>query len=368
MILHRDGGTSRRGNAGGMPLSAPDLGRLLRRARTRQGLRMEDVSARTGLPLDQLDALEAGTVDRILDRMAILKTLRRYADFLGLPGERFVIALVDHWPAQSTPSPPIAAFQPPAAGLDPGRPVIGTGAHSPLDTGTTPVALAVPGPGAGAQDRTVTDLHDTATANPLAASVHSNTAQVSLTMADTGVTPALPPPGRTETARRPTHAPLALRILVALVALAVLAGVAGLVIHHYEPHWLNSPGGTHAQQPPTRRAAKGSSKGNKGGTRVFTRVSASSDTASFEVRAPVFLVQMTVVGGDCWVQATGAGKTAPTFSGLLDSGQSKFFLVQHSLILEVGSVAAHVVVTVGKQTVGSYIPRVAPFTMTFKGV
>ncbi|MGH9092202.1 MAG: helix-turn-helix domain-containing protein, partial [Acidimicrobiales bacterium] len=154
MNRHRDVGT-RRGDARWMPASVPELARTLRRARTRQGLRLEDVSARTGLPLEQLQAIETGTVERIPDRVAILRTLRRYADHLGLPGDRFVLAAVDHWPT-TLGHPTTVVAVPPAAGAVAGAvagpstvaTVAGAGpararhVPGPVDTGVVPVAAA----------------------------------------------------------------------------------------------------------------------------------------------------------------------------------------------------------------------------------
>ena len=128
MIRRHDGGTRQDDAATGTPSSVPEVGRLLRRARTRQGLRLEDVSARTGLNLLQLEALESGTVDRIPDRVVVLKTLRRYADFLGLPGDRFVLAMVDHWPSPSAAPPVVPVPSPPAPEV---RPVAATAATRP---------------------------------------------------------------------------------------------------------------------------------------------------------------------------------------------------------------------------------------------
>jgi len=90
VILHRDGSVRRMG-AAPRPASVPDLARVLRQARAARGLELDAVSAQTGIPLDQLYDLESGTVDRLPDRVAMLKALSRYAGFLNLPGDQFVM-------------------------------------------------------------------------------------------------------------------------------------------------------------------------------------------------------------------------------------------------------------------------------------
>jgi hypothetical protein len=191
-------------------------------------------------------------------------------------------------------------------------------------------------------------------------------------MADTGVTAAVPGPHRRASGHRRTGAPVALRILVALVALAVLVGVAGLVVHKVKPKWLQSIGITHSNPPSTSSTT---APGHPTTTTTapsapasFSLVSTTPTTASFDVRASTFLVRVLATGNPSWVQATVPGQAAPLFSGILTAGQSKDFIGQQSLTVEVGSSAAHLFVSVGKKTVGLYLPPAAPYTMTFQGV
>src|ERR1019366_233686 len=106
VILHRDGSVRRMGTEA-KPASVPDLARVLRQARTARGLELGSISEQTGIPLDQLQDLESGTVDPLPDRVAILKALSRYAAFLSLPGDQFVMTLVEHWPNAPTGAPPV---------------------------------------------------------------------------------------------------------------------------------------------------------------------------------------------------------------------------------------------------------------------
>lgn len=347
MILHRDGAGSRRGDAGRLPTSVPELGRNLRRARTCQGLRLEEVSERTGLPVGQLEALEAGTVDRIPDRIDVCQTLRRYADYLGLPGDRYALSLIDLWPATPLSSGPVVVVQAPVASSP-----VAAGAARGTKTGAVPVIAVSRRPPAAPSTSVATG----------AEGVHSNTAQVPLAVVDTGVTPAVP--GRpAQKARRP-GAPVWLRLVVALVALAVLAGVAGLVIHQVRPSWLTSLGITHGP------AAKGPAKAGAPASKpaVFTVASTSSTGATFDIRASAFLVRVIPVGSASWMQATDSEHVSPIFAGVVAAGQSHDFLVTGSITVEVGSPSAHAFISVGNKVVGFYFPTAAPFTMTFQTV
>jgi len=361
VILHREGAASRRGDAGALPTSVPELGRNLRRARTRQGLRLEDVSQRTGLPVGQLEALEAGTVDRIPDRIDVCQTLRRYADYLGLPGDRYALSLIDHWPATPAGSGPVVVVQAPATSSA----AAGVGVARRRDTGAVPV-IAVSRSAAGRPPASSVGAPVARSGSGTGATtegVHSNTDQVPLAVVDTGVTPAVP--GRPAPRPRKPGAPLWLRLLVGLVALAVLVGVAGLVIHQVEPKWLNSLGITHTHSP--RPSAPTSSKPAVV-PGVFAVASTTSTGATFNIRAPAFLVRVIPVGGASWMQATDAQHVSPIFAGVIGPGQSKDFLVTQSITVEVGSPSAHVFVSVGNKVVGFYFPTAAPFTMTFQSV
>lgn len=378
MNRHRDVGT-RRGDAPGMPASVPEVARSLRRARTRQGLRLEDVSARTGLPLQQLQALETGAVDRIPDRVAVLRTLRRYADHLGLPGDRFVLAAVDHWP--TAPGHPTTVVPvPPPAEPAPGTWLPGTGT-APAVAPAVATRVAPPGWSPEATGRAAaTAPAATATTAAVAATgqapaVHPGTAQVPATpFRDTGVVPAYQPPTGPRASRpHRRRTPLGLRILVGAVGVAVLAGVAGLLVDHFEPRWLQDLGITHRPHTPPAAAGSHGATGTSttAGTTTqstFAVASTTPTSATLAVRSPSFTVQLTAVNGSAWIQATAAGKTAPTYAGVLTPGASKTFSVQHALVVQVGSVAAHLAVSVGGRAVGTYVPTAAPFTVTVQSV
>ncbi|MGO9456379.1 MAG: helix-turn-helix domain-containing protein [Acidimicrobiales bacterium] len=372
MTRRHDGGNRRGDAATGTPSSVPEVGRLLRRSRTRQGLHLEDVAARTGLNLHQLEALETGTVDRIPDRVVVLQTLRRYADFLGLPGDRFVLAVVDHWPSP-TAAPPVVPVAPrPVAAVAPAA-VAATSAVAvgpPLaPTGTVPVTAVT---------RVDRPVHVT----PHPTGVPSTTAQVNAVpntkvpsaaaqvnaVPNTGVIPAVRPQAPRGPRARPSTA--ALSVAIGVLAVAVMLGIGALLVHRYEPRWLSDIGVTQAPtSPSTTTAGSGSHAHHPSGapTQTLTVATTSPNAANLTVHSQSFQVTVKATGGSSWVQATQSGQAAPAFSGVLAPGQTQVFRVDGSLQLEVGSVSAHVVVATGLRALGSYVPPAAPYTMTISG-
>ena len=364
MIRHRDGGPRHSGTPG-LPSSVPELARTLRRVRTRQGLRLEDVSVRGGLPLAQLEALESGTVDRMPDRVATVKALRAYATFLGLSGDQFALALVELWPAVLSAQPPVVA-------------VHGTPGVVPV-TGA-PTAM-VPGVAAttGAPTGQVTAVATSLTgAWPITGTHSAVPGPPKMTgLADTGVTPAVTgPPHRP---RRRAGAPLWLKGVITLVVLAILVAAAGLIIQEVQPSWLRSLGITHGP---------GNTTGGSGGETTTTTsarststtstqppssgtlkpVSTTATAATFDLKTPTATVVVTAVGNPSWVQVTTSGQPGPLFSSILQTGQSQSFPVHQSLIVEIGSSAAHLSVTSAGKSLGAYVPTVAPYTLTFNAV
>jgi transcriptional regulator with XRE-family HTH domain len=354
-MRHRDGG-NRRNGAPAMPASVPELARTLRRVRTRQGLRLEDVGARTGLPLDELERLESGEVGRLEDRVATVKALRVYANALGLSGDLYALSLVEHWPAARPSSPPAVAI-----GERRGPAVV---ADAP--TATVP---RVPGPSSA-----TTTPSATTTSLPVAVAVADapswpGTSSTAVAVLDTGLTPAVSGLPHRPRRHRRVGTPLWLRALVVVVALAVVVGVAGLVIQAVQPSWLRAIGLTHADHPGTSGSTATSGTAAPTTTAVAVnglRLTSTTPTAAtFAVRASTFTVETSAVGNPSWVQITEAGQTTPLFAGILEAGQSKSFSTQHSLVVEVGSSAAHLFVSSGAKNLGLYFPKAAPYTVTF---
>ncbi|HVX20808.1 MAG TPA: helix-turn-helix transcriptional regulator [Acidimicrobiales bacterium] len=375
MIRHRDGGPRHNGTPG-LPSSVPELARTLRRVRTRQGLRLEDVSVRGGLPLAQLEALESGTVDRMPDRVATVKVLRGYADFLGLSGDQFALALVDIWPTVPSAQFPIAAVHG------------STGAVPP----TGPPTVAVPGIGAaGAPTGQVASVTAALPGTPLTGAwpttgTHPTGGPSGVRgLADTGVAPAVTGPPhrprrRDRRSDRRDGAPLWLKGVVTVVVVAILVAAAGLIIQEVKPSWLRSLGITHAPAG----GSGGSSGGGSGGGNTTTSsprsttssappsgsgtlkpATTTATTATFDLRGATPTVAVAAVGNPSWVQVTATGQADPLFSGILQAGQTQSFPVHQSLVVEIGSSAAHLSAAAAGKDLGSYIPTVAPYTLTF---
>src|SRR5579884_404147 len=97
MILHR-GGSARR-EAEPVPSGLVPLGRALRRARMSRGLAVADASRQSGLTPLEIEALEGGQPGSLPSPVHTVNLLRRYAGYLGLPADRYALALLDAWPA-----------------------------------------------------------------------------------------------------------------------------------------------------------------------------------------------------------------------------------------------------------------------------
>ncbi len=356
-MRHRDGGNRRNGSPK-KPASVAELARTLRRVRTRQGLRLEDVSARTGLPLDELERLESGDVGRLEDRVATVKALRIYASSLGLSGDLYALSLVEHWPAARPATAPGAAsderWAPTAAGDAPTATVPRVAGVPTATTTASVPAIAV----AVADAPPNTDVP-----------AWPGTTSTAVAVLDTGLTPAVSGLPHRPRRHRRAGTPLWLRALVVVVALAVLVGVAGLVIQAVQPSWLQTIGITHPNHPgaSTTTVTTGTSSTTTtaapaSGLRL---VSTTPTAATFSVRASTFTVETSAVGNPSWVQVTDPGQTAPLYAGILEAGQSKSFSTQHSLVVEVGSSAAHLFVSSGAKNLGFYFPKAAPYTVTF---
>src|SRR5581483_2630175 len=124
--------------------------RSLRKAREQAGLTLDEAAARAGLSSTDVQGLESGTVARLRDRVETLRSLRTYADALGLPGNDYALAVIDLWPARSPDSgqvPVVSVTTAPPNGHSPGGggwPLDRTGAADFSVTGVVPQLGAVP--------------------------------------------------------------------------------------------------------------------------------------------------------------------------------------------------------------------------------
>lgn len=80
------------------PADPIELGLLLRTARERSELRLEDVRDAISVPVVDLDALERGRLETLHTQQAAVVVLFRYAQHLGLEPDELVPVLRAHWP------------------------------------------------------------------------------------------------------------------------------------------------------------------------------------------------------------------------------------------------------------------------------
>jgi Helix-turn-helix domain len=361
VILHRDG-AGRHSGADVKPASVPELSRVLRQARTGRGLELNSVSQETGIPLDLLQDLESGTVDRLPDRVAILKALSQYAAFLDLPGDQFVMTLVEHWPNSLGGTPPVVVVHDgPINGNRATDTATGTGTLAPpavvddLSTRAVPVSV------------TTSAAPPTSIGLPVFEGRHNSTAQVPMVMADTGVTPAI---------KRTPDDGLGIVIVRSLVIVATLllaVGTAWLVVNHLRPQWLaklhipyTSKGVTDTGLGTAKPATTGNSTTPTTSTKPTMQLtSAASSGANFAVSTALFDVRVSAEGGPAWFSISDPLSTKPEFVGTLQNGQSHLVAANRQLTVVVGSTAARLAVQVNKHVIGTYVPPGAPFTITF---
>jgi hypothetical protein len=402
VILRRDAAPRRAADPVD-PTSVPDLARTLRQTRLQRGLDLDGASAACGVPVAQLEDFEAGTVSRLPDRVAVLKGLRRYADSLDLPGERFVLVMVEHWPddevvtssvgALGATGEVVAVAAGSAAPTTVAGPEVG-GLFLVPDTLTTTAALPAQPAVTGLPSAQVA----TATNGGIAwagngTSGDASTDQVPLVLADTGVTPAV-------RAWRPSVGSLgadsvAIEYLCGFLAVLLVIGGAWLGVNHWRPQWLRtihvpytskplplaagprptttptsaSPAGRGVGTPTTAphvapttapsRAAKG-----LGGGPALRLTSVTGDHATFAVRATTFTVRVHCVGGDAWVQVSGSTPT-PVYAQVVPANGTKDFHGRAQLTMLIGSSAARLTILHGTHVIGTYTPPSAPFSMTF---
>ena len=335
--------------------TAHDVARALRHARVRQGLSVKDVGLRTGIPVSLLRAAETGSLS-LPDQLATLKTVRAYADFLGLPGDRYALALLEHWPTKGAPG---------GSGTNPTAttPVI------PRSDGSS-VAAGDPTPGTTAGGADATAPVPLVTPVPPAREVGS---EPFYAFEDTGVSPAVPAAGA-PVYRGRGRVPAGLRVGVGVTAVAVVTALAFLAIDRLHPSWLGvttptPPAGTRPATPaPAPRAGHPVHHHTTTAPGVTLRpVTTTPASTVFRVGTSPF--QLTVSAtpiGPCWVQVSVPTAAAPAFAGMLSPGQSTTVSVARSATVEVGSSSGRISVAAGSERLlSTYAPRVAPSRTTF---
>jgi hypothetical protein len=344
MALHRDSRPSPR-EMRAITASVPDIGRSLRLAREQRDLSLDEAAAQAGLPSTDIEAFESGTVGRMRDRVETLRSLRAYADSLGLPGHDYVLAVVDLWPT---------ADQLPARAPDSGQvPVVSlttapAGGHSPPGAGRTGAAAfsvsgvvlpAVPAP-----------AHDTGP----------------VPIVDTGEIPAVKQTVGT-----------GLKVLVGAAAVLVVVGLFTLTEHSHfagwdkqaradSSHWIHNAKVAAGLAPKTTKVAAPPAPGTA--PKVVMVQNPAADSVTVNVHAATFSVKMVAFKTPSWVQVTDSEQQAPIFQQVLAGGANMTFNVAHSLTIETGSASARAYIYDGTTFIGYYFPSKAPYTLTFNAL
>jgi Helix-turn-helix domain len=360
----RSGGESpTEGGANLMPASLPDVARALQRAREQADLTVAAAADRAGLSAGVVEALESGNVGQQHDRIATLRSLRVYADSLGLPGSDYVLVAVEQWPVPGTVLttsgetavvPVVSISSAPAGGHFPAG---GHGSVWPGDaTGVTPTTTGV------MERLRPTSVNDTGRLPAL----------------DTGRVPAV------DTGEVPAvsfRVPGFLKFMVALVAFLVVLGGAALIERGHLTGWYDSARSTTTRWVDNAKSAVGitSSPGHGHHTtttpttavkridhsKVTMKAGTGGISENISVAATSFTVKVLATKGPCWVSVSTAPGLTPLFEQDLQPGQSHTFVVTSSLIVQTGSSAGGVVFYEGIKAIGFYFPPKAPFTINF---
>lgn len=358
-----------------------DVGRALCRERTRQGLSLKDVSMTTGIPVDQLRAAETGALDRP-DGLSTLKTVRRYADLLGLPGDRYALAILERWPTAVAPRPFAVTRHPGATGRHDLEPGAATGATGPTSALPALGALTAPngtkraraeartnpgpqaGSGHGAAAAVVDTGAHTAVVRPIPwAGTEDDPGYDVVAYSDTGVTPAVRasrdhvwhPPRR--------RVPPVLKALVVVVTLAVLAGIAVLAIDRYRPRWLHTLGitttasaaGAHGTAPHHATATP---------TAALRPLHATAGTATFDAGAPRYTLELAAIGTPCWAEVTTPTSAAPLYAGIVQPGSPRTLRESRRVVVDLGSTSGRISIASRAGRLTTYAPPTVPFKVT----
>jgi hypothetical protein len=330
-------------------LSLAELGQSLRVARQLAGLTITEAASRVGAESTELEALESGNVGQMLNRIETLRTLRAYADSLGLAGDDYLVAIVALWPA--------AGDNPTKGGENRGRHVVSVstapvGGHSPA------------GARGGEWTRDRTGVADASISEVVgivrAQSIH-----------DTGRVP-LVDTGQVTLPRQST--PALLKVMVAFVALLVALGGVALAEHSHVGGWYHKTEATTSHWFDNTKVALGLSpslvhraphKVAQPLPKVTMVESPATDSVVINVGAPTFTVKMVAFKYPSWIEATNGAHRPPVFAQVLPGGQIHTFTVTTSLSIETASSSGRAYLYEGSRFIGYYFPTRVPFTMTF---
>ncbi len=344
MSLHRDSRPSPR-ELKVTPMSVDDIGRSLRRAREQADLSVEEAADRAGLECSDVGGLESITAGHMRDRVETLRSLRAYADSLGLSGSDYVMAVVDLWPTLG-PSP-----------------------TRPIDSGQVPVVSVSAAPEGGhspaGDDRTgVTEFSISGVVSPLDPGTFHDTGPIPIV--ETGEIPVV--------SQSP---PTWLKALVVATATLVAVGIITLTEHSQfsswekdirtdSTHWFHNAqvaaGVATKQTQPKRAISHGAVP------KVAIVQHTGTDLVTLNVHATNFTVKMVAYKNPSWIQVTNIEQRVPIYEQVLAGGDAYSFNVDKSFTVETGSASARAFLYEGNKLIAYYFPTKAPFTITFNAV
>ncbi|HVB90795.1 MAG TPA: helix-turn-helix transcriptional regulator [Acidimicrobiales bacterium] len=325
--------------------SLPDIGRSLRLARQQAEFSVEEAASLAALTSGEVEDLESGAVSRMRDRVETLRSLRRYADALGLPGHDFLLAVVELWPPpERVPSRPGDSGQVPTVSVS----AAPEGGHSPAGDGRTGV----------------TDFSISGVVSPLAPSPIHDTGQIPIV--DTGEIPAVR-----------QSPPTWLKGLVVAAGILVVLGIFALTEHSHfsawtrmtsrDPgHWIHDA--EVAAGLTSNPAGHSPARANRGLPSVVMVQNPAANLVTVNVHASHFTVKIAAVKYPSWVQVTDTNQQAPIFEQVLAGGADYSFSVQGTMTVETGSGSARAYLYEDGKFIGFFFPTKAPYTLTFHTV
>ncbi len=334
------------------------MGEALREARQASSVSLTEINDRTGVPWQQLEALEAGNLSRFPDLRSAITAVRRYSDLVGLDVERYERVVEEHW------GTPEAGFDPNAAPVNGG----GGRARTGYITTTVPTGHLSRYPGDGTHLRAFTQTDEVPgimrVKHPEANGHDSHPA-----LDDTGSFPAAP---AIYTGVRP--APFVLRAALWLTASVLVLALAGLAVQHYQPQWLTDIHLVHHNHTLTAATSgtatgSGATSQSKKSTNpaLVSMTTTGTGSANVSVQASNYTV-VVAAWAPCWTVVHSPQSFSPIFAATLQSGQIKEFNpTDGQLTVSMSASLVTVQVKINGKTVPGWLfkPTSVPFLLNF---
>jgi hypothetical protein len=328
-------------------------------AREQSGLSLGQAAERAGLPRAEAEAIESGTVGRMRDRVETLRSLRVYADSLGLPGNDYALAVIDLWPETGTlPGRATDSGQVPTVSVTSAP----AGGHAPA----TGASGGWPSDPAELTDFTVTGVVSPLGSLPAVDGAMSNGSDAESSIFDTGELPAI---------KNGVSRPL--KVLTAFAAVLVALGIFTLVAHSHFSSWSNTISADSSRWWQDLKVATGittkkpaSATAPAPGTLPIVHMvqDPANSHVTVNVHASSFSVKMVAYKQPSWMQVTDASQQAPIYQQVLAGGANTTFPVTRTLTVETGSASARAYIYEGTTFIGFFFPSKAPYTLTFNAV